>query len=105
MTSTEPLRPIDMDNHYYEPLDCFTRHMDPKHRDMAITAKQKWEGAPDFWAVGDIDINFLHVLTEAVPKPGALGAMLAGLEDSAEVEFREVIDARDYPEFVNREAR
>jgi predicted TIM-barrel fold metal-dependent hydrolase len=25
------VRPIDADNHYYEPLDAFTRHLDPKH--------------------------------------------------------------------------
>ena len=23
-------RPVDADNHYYEPLDAFTRHLDPK---------------------------------------------------------------------------
>ena len=23
-------RPIDADNHYYEPLDAFTRHLDKK---------------------------------------------------------------------------
>ena len=24
--------PIDADNHYYEPLDAFTRHLDPKFK-------------------------------------------------------------------------
>ena len=28
---------IDADQHYYEPDDCFTRYIDPKFRDRAIT--------------------------------------------------------------------
>ena len=27
---TVDFRPVDADNHYYEPLDAFTRHLDPK---------------------------------------------------------------------------
>ena len=29
-------RPIDADNHYYESLDAFTRHMDPKMRRRGV---------------------------------------------------------------------
>ncbi len=29
-------RPVDADNHYYEPLDAFTRHLDPKYRDRGV---------------------------------------------------------------------
>ena len=28
--TTLPFRPFDADNHYYEALDAFTRHLDPK---------------------------------------------------------------------------
>ena len=29
-------RPIDADNHYYETLDAFTRHLDPRYRDRGV---------------------------------------------------------------------
>jgi predicted TIM-barrel fold metal-dependent hydrolase len=29
-------RPIDADNHYYETLDAFTRHLDPKFKDRGV---------------------------------------------------------------------
>ena len=29
-TSAADARPFDADNHYYEALDAFTRHLDPK---------------------------------------------------------------------------
>jgi len=33
-------RPIDADNHYYEPLDAFTRHLDKKFRDRGVRMVQ-----------------------------------------------------------------
>ena len=27
---------VDADGHYYEPHDCFTRHIDPKFRERAV---------------------------------------------------------------------
>ena len=32
--------PIDADNHYYEPLDAFTRHLDKKFRDRGVRPTQ-----------------------------------------------------------------
>jgi predicted TIM-barrel fold metal-dependent hydrolase len=34
------LRPIDADNHYYEPLDAFTRHLDPAFRQRGVRVVQ-----------------------------------------------------------------
>src|SRR4051812_39198663 len=33
-------RPIDADNHYYEPLDAFTRHLDPTFADRGVKPVQ-----------------------------------------------------------------
>jgi predicted TIM-barrel fold metal-dependent hydrolase len=33
-------RPIDADNHYYEPLDAFTRHLDKKFRERGVQPVQ-----------------------------------------------------------------
>jgi predicted TIM-barrel fold metal-dependent hydrolase len=35
---------IDADTHYYEPADCFTRHIDPNMRDAAITVERDESG-------------------------------------------------------------
>jgi hypothetical protein len=32
------LRPVDADNHYYEALDAFTRHLDPKFKHRGVRA-------------------------------------------------------------------
>jgi predicted TIM-barrel fold metal-dependent hydrolase len=32
---------LDADNHYYETPDCFSRHIDPEHRHLAITAERR----------------------------------------------------------------
>lgn len=34
------LRPIDADNHYYEPLDAFTRHLDPRFAHRGVRPVQ-----------------------------------------------------------------
>ena len=31
--------PIDADNHYYEPLDAFTRHLDPEFRERGVQVR------------------------------------------------------------------
>ena len=36
MDTTPPDRPIDADNHYYESLDAFTRHLDPKFKERGV---------------------------------------------------------------------
>ncbi len=33
-------KPIDADNHYYEPLDAFTRHLDKKYRERGVQPVQ-----------------------------------------------------------------
>jgi len=34
-------QPIDADNHYYEALDAFTRHLDPKFRERGVRPVQE----------------------------------------------------------------
>ena len=34
------VRPIDADNHYYETLDAFTRHLDPKFKQRGVRVLQ-----------------------------------------------------------------
>ena len=43
---------FDADNHYYETRDCFTRYIEPKHRDKAVHVV-KDENGRDRVMVGD----------------------------------------------------
>jgi predicted TIM-barrel fold metal-dependent hydrolase len=40
----EPYRLVDVDNHYYEPDDCFTRHLDPAFADRAFHIERDPDG-------------------------------------------------------------
>ena len=40
----EPYRLVDVDNHYYEPDDCFTRHLDPAFADRAFHIERGPDG-------------------------------------------------------------
>jgi hypothetical protein len=37
-------RLVDVDNHYYEPDDCFTRHLDPAFADRAFHIERAADG-------------------------------------------------------------
>jgi predicted TIM-barrel fold metal-dependent hydrolase len=37
---TDELRPVDADNHYYEPLDAFTRYLDPAFKQRGVRVVQ-----------------------------------------------------------------
>ncbi|MYH96726.1 MAG: amidohydrolase, partial [Acidimicrobiia bacterium] len=37
-------RTFDSDNHYYEAPDCFSRHIESRYAEMAITASQRADG-------------------------------------------------------------
>jgi predicted TIM-barrel fold metal-dependent hydrolase len=94
---------FDADNHYYEPRDCYTRFIDPKHRDKVIRVEKDEEGR-DLVMVGDRPFTFLkHMNFDRAYKPGSLREMLRNLSagKAAESGLSEEVQ----PEYVNRDAR
>lgn len=66
---------FDVDTHYYEPRDCFTRHIAPEHRSLAIHWREE-DGQPRLF-VGDKPYTFVIDPTFSfVEKPGNLAEML-----------------------------
>ena len=57
MSNHLPYRLFDADNHYYEPRDAFTRHMERKHMDKAIRVVE--DQGKDKILVGDVPFTFL----------------------------------------------
>lgn len=75
-TETSTDYPVfDIDTHYFEPLDAFTRHLDPKYRDLGLSWRDTPEGKQLF--VGDRPHTFLDdPAFERIEKPGNLAEML-----------------------------
>jgi predicted TIM-barrel fold metal-dependent hydrolase len=93
-------RLVDADNHYYESRDCFTRFMEPRHRDKAIRVVE--QDGRERVLVGDKPFTFLNHDFDRSAKPGALREMLRAM--SAPGGKGEVVKPND-PAFVSREAR
>ena len=98
-------RMFDTDNHYYEPTDAFTRHMDPE---MAPRAMQ-WaeiDGQQRLIVGGRISHYFASPTNDPTWKPGSLREMMRGNNPKG-LDFLEVATdmAPARPDFFERDAR
>jgi predicted TIM-barrel fold metal-dependent hydrolase len=70
-------RPIDADNHYYETLDAFTRHLDPKFKDRGVRPVQ--DGKRVYLLMGGKVNNFVPNPTfDPIIVPGCLDSLFRG---------------------------
>ncbi len=96
---------FDGDNHYYEPRDAFTRHIEPKYRDRAVRVVQEngtekiWIGDRPFTFLDDMELNF-----ETTLRPGSLREFLRTLTHE-QPEDADPVQVPVDPAFVNRDAR
>lgn len=108
---TRPVSPldfliIDADHHYYEPDDCFTRHMESAYADRAVNIRR---GEAQFGRVyiGDERMRFFSVIPG--DHTGVPGALQAYLKDHAgegnSLIHDETIAAHDFPEAMDRTTR
>lgn len=99
------MRIFDSDNHYYEPYDAYTRHIDPKFRDQVIHTRKNDRGH-NIIHVGDEPLRYVpaHPM-DYVSAPGSLAAMFESGQavDRTNPEFR--MKGSDNPAFVDRDAR
>ncbi|MSO79014.1 MAG: amidohydrolase [Acidimicrobiia bacterium] len=94
---------FDADNHYYEPRDCFTRHIKPSMLERAIRVETDGDGN-EVVLVGDRPFTFLvDPFSDTVTKPGALRDMLRALS-SGNFEESDAVEPKQ-PEYVDRDAR
>ena len=77
MPSLQTDGPIDADNHYYEPLDAFTRHLEPAFRDRGV--KPVTEGKRTWLAIGGRINRFIPNPTfDPIIVPGCLDPLFRG---------------------------
>ena len=94
-------RPIDADNHYYEPRDFCTRHIEPRFEDGAVRVDED----DRIW-VGERPFTFLAGWSfDRTTRPGALRELLrkGRYEKAGEEERSHIEEIR--PEYRHRDAR
>jgi predicted TIM-barrel fold metal-dependent hydrolase len=96
-------RLVDADEHYYEPDDCFTRHIEARFKDETVRVKRGADGLGRVF-LGDRR-TFMSVMPgDYASAPGALqGLFVGGVADG--FTHREVVTAKEFPEFINKSAR
>lgn len=97
-------RPVDADNHYYEPLDAFTRHLDRKFRHRGVRVVQ--DGSHVEMVIGGKVNNFIPNPTfDPVIVPGCLDLQFRG-QIPAGVDPRSLTKVEPIsPAYRDREAR
>ena len=93
---------IDGDNHYYEPDDCCTRHLESKFKDRSVHMRRGADGSGN-WYFGNQPLTFARGARDVVLAPGEYRAFMAGKAFDPENPPR-MLDAHS-PEYSQREAR
>ncbi len=96
--------PIDADNHYYEPLDAFTRYLDPKYKQRGVQVMN--DGRHTHLVIGGRVNRFVPNPTfDPIIVAGCLDLMFRGqiLENVDPRTLMQVEPLR--PEYQNRDAR
>lgn len=103
---TLPYRLYDADEHYYEPDDCFTRHIEARFAKRTVWVDRGSATAPGRMFVGDERCHFFSVGTgDSVGPPGAMKAFLRGISESGGNPSLTPINALAVREYVDRGAR
>jgi predicted TIM-barrel fold metal-dependent hydrolase len=91
---------FDADNHYYEPRDAFTRHLDPRWRERTVHVVTDASGKDTIWVAGQKH-HFTPPTFELVPPPGHLGEMMKSHGEGTAAAFLKPMR----PEYQQRSAR
>jgi len=99
----ESWRIVDADNHYYEPDDCFSRHIEPRFRDRCVRIVRDG-GGPGRPHLGEAPMYFL--VSNPADLVGRPGAVVARKDERYEpLPPDQLIRAREVAELMDRSAR
>jgi predicted TIM-barrel fold metal-dependent hydrolase len=94
---------VDADGHYYEPDDCFSRHIEARFRGETIRVERGDDGFGRVYLGGRR--TFMSVMPgDHASAPGALQGLFEGKVADG-FTHREVVHAKDHPAFTDRAAR
>src|SRR5215470_12996958 len=98
-------RLFDADTHYYEPDDCFTRHIEARFKADTVWIDRQGD-APGRMYIGRERCHFFSVgAGDSVGPPGIMKAFLRGESEEGGSPSLHPINALQVPEFVDRRAR
>jgi hypothetical protein len=97
---------FDADNHYYEPVDAFTRHLDPSMRKRTM----QWaeiDGKQRLLVGGQVNRFIPNPTFARVSKPGALADYFRAKDGVGDLRaaFGELEPIEERPEYRDRDAR
>src|SRR5215468_4094981 len=100
-----PYRIFDADTHYYEPDDCFTRHIESRFKQRTVWIDRSGSGAGRMY-VGTERCHFFSVgAGDSIGPPGIMKAFLRGQSEEGGSPSLSPINALAVPEFIDRGAR
>ncbi len=91
---------FDADNHYYEPRDAFSRHLDPRFAERAVKVVTDAAGKDTIFVAGQKH-HFTPPTFELVPPPGHLKEMMTAHGEGTAASFLKPMRA----EYQQRSAR
>jgi len=95
----------DADNHYYEPDDCYSRHIEDRYRKRTMWIDRSSDG-PGRMYVGEERCNFFSVGTgDSIGPPGIMKEFLRGNSDEGGSPSLNPMNGLAVAEFVDRARR
>ncbi len=96
----------DADNHYYEPDDCFSRHIEERFRGRTMWIDRSKGAGPGRMFIGEERCEFFSVgAGDSVGPPGIMKEFLRGTSNEGGSPSLNPINALAVPEYVDRSAR
>jgi len=114
MTTTQPTNARDTlgytindaDQHYYEPDDCYSRHIEAKFKDKTMWIDRKSTDHPGRMYIGEDRCRFFSVgAGDSIGAPGVMKAFLQGRTDEGGSPSLNPMNALEIQEFVDSKKR
>lgn len=97
---------IDFDAHYYEPDDCFTRHIEAKFAAKTIRVDRSTADGLGRMMLADERLNFTSVIqNDFVGAPGMMKSFFKGDTEEGGAVNLNALCPRDYPVMMQKAAR
>ena len=99
--------PIDADNHYYEPLDSFTRYLDPAFKQRGVQVLADDRGHKQVLIGGRVNRFIPNPTFDPIIVPGCIDPLFRGQipEGVDPRSLMQVEPLENHPEYRNRDAR
>ncbi|CAA0119414.1 Uncharacterised protein [BD1-7 clade bacterium] len=97
---------IDFDGHYYEPDDCFTRHIEDKYKKLTVRPDRSSTDGLGRMMLANERLRFTSVIqNDFVGAPGVMKAFFKGETEEGGAVNLNAICPRDYPFMMEKSAR